>query len=65
MEPGDLEILDTRTRDILAFRRISGKDRVTVAINLRGKVAAVTLDGHRHGLRPWGWMVRPDTTPGS
>ena len=58
MEPGNLEIIDTGNPAVFAFRRIKGKDRVTVAVNLRGKAARVTLAGRQLALKPWGWEIQ-------
>ncbi|MBC2652228.1 DUF3459 domain-containing protein [Novosphingobium flavum] len=57
IEPGNLEILDTGTPNVFAFRRIKGKDRVTVAVNLRGTSAKMTLAGRPLALKPWGWSI--------
>lgn len=58
LEPGNLELLDTGNEKVFAFRRITGKDRVRVVVNLSAAAATVTLPGERSiDLPGWGWKI--------
>lgn len=59
LEPGNLEVIDTGNPKVFAFRRIKGKDRVTVAVNLSATPAGITLDGKATPLAGWGWTISP------
>lgn len=60
LEPGNLEVLDTGNPKVFAFRRIKGKDRVTVTVNLAAAPARVALPGSRPVELPgWGWRITP------
>ena len=60
MEPGNLVLIDTGDPHIFAFRRITGRDRVRVAVNLSAKPAHVTLpDEKAMDLPGWGWSIAP------
>jgi glycosidase len=59
-EPGNLELIDTGNPKVFAFRRVKGKDRVTVVVNLSAAPATVTV----HGKKPtqlvaWDWEIWP------
>ncbi|MDE1914809.1 MAG: alpha-glucosidase C-terminal domain-containing protein [Sphingomonadales bacterium] len=61
MEPGNLDLIDTGNPKVFAFRRVKGKDRVTVVVNLSATPANVVLHGaeERHvALAGWGWSIR-------
>ncbi|MCW1384383.1 alpha-amylase family glycosyl hydrolase [Novosphingobium sp. KCTC 2891] len=58
MEPGNMELVDAGNPGVFAFRRVKGGDRVTVAVNLTAKPAAVTLPGRKaKTLAGWGWTI--------
>ncbi len=60
MEPGNLQLIDTGNPKVFAFRRVMGKDRVTVAVNLSKAPARVTLPGiGAQSLKGWGWTIAP------
>ncbi len=57
-EPGNLEIIDTGNPKVFAFRRIKGKDRVTVVVNLSAAPVSVTVPGKKPShLVGWGWEI--------
>jgi glycosidase len=59
-EPGNLQIIDTGNPKVFAFRRIKGKDKVTVIVNLSATPARVKLPGVRAAnLVGWGWNIAP------
>ncbi|WP_221795185.1 alpha-amylase family glycosyl hydrolase [Aquisediminimonas sediminicola] len=58
MESGNLEIVDVGNPDIFAFVRKAGADRVSIAVNLRGKNSRYAWPGERPKvLRNWGWSI--------
>ena len=60
MEPGNLVLIDTGNPKVFAFRRVKGRDRVTVTVNLSPTPADVVLKqaGHRRvRLGGWGWSI--------
>ncbi|WP_225009386.1 alpha-amylase family glycosyl hydrolase [Novosphingobium percolationis] len=60
MERGNLRLIETGNPKVFAFRRVKGKDRVTVAVNLSGAPARVTLRGiGAQSLKGWGWSITP------
>lgn len=60
MEPGNLQLIETGNARVFAFRRVKGKDRVTVAVNLSATPASITLPGiGRRALKGWGWSITP------
>ncbi len=59
MEPGNLQLIETGNPKVFAFRRVTGADRVTVAVNLAAKPARVRLPGGKaQVLKGWGWSIR-------
>ncbi len=59
-EPGNLQIIDTGNPKVFAFRRIKGRDKVTVIVNLSAMPTRVKLSGVRTAaLGPWGWNIAP------
>lgn len=59
MVPGNLELIETGNAKILAFKRVAGRDRVTVIVNLSGMPATVDLPGaNTVRLSRWGWSIR-------
>jgi len=61
LEPGNLEILDTGNPGVFAFRRVTGGDRLRIAVNLRGTEARFALPGGAALRLPaWGWSVEPE-----
>jgi len=58
MTPGNLEIIDVQHRRVFAFRRVLGRDRVTVVVNLSPEAVSVTLPGSApFHLAGWGWRI--------
>ncbi len=58
MEPGNLQLIDTGNPKVFAFRRVAGKDRVRVVVNLSGLPTKVSLPGGRPlALAGWGWNI--------
>ena len=58
MKSGNLELIETGNPRVFAFRRITGRDRVTVVVNLAAAPATVTLPGARPlALAGWGWKI--------
>lgn len=59
-EPGNLLIIDTGNPKVFAFRRIKGKDKVTVIVNLSAAPVRVAIPGVRPvKLVGWGWNIAP------
>ncbi|MFM9979042.1 MAG: alpha-amylase family glycosyl hydrolase [Sphingomonadaceae bacterium] len=59
MVPGNLELIETGNAKVFAFRRIAGRDRVTVVVNLSPALATVTLSRSKTiALAGWGWSIR-------
>jgi glycosidase len=56
--PGNLELIETGNPKVFAFRRIAGRDRVRVVVNLSAAPATVTLPGSRPlALAGWAWHI--------
>jgi glycosidase len=59
-EPGNLQIIDTGNPKVFAFRRIKGRDKVTVVVNLSASPASVAItDMHQVSLTGWVWKIAP------
>lgn len=57
-EPGNLQLIDTGNPKVFAFRRVLGRDRVTVVANLAAQPVRVSLPGARPlNLPGWGWKI--------
>jgi glycosidase len=56
---GPARLLDVGSRDVLAFERVKGDDRVTVVLNLSRERQAFTMPGHAQAetLPAWGWRI--------
>ena len=60
LTPGNLQLIETGNDHVFAFRRVAGRDRVTVAVNVSGEAQSFRLGaGTRRTLRPWGWSISP------
>lgn len=60
LTPGNLQLIATGNDHVFAFRRVAGRDRVTVAVNVSGEAQSFRLGaGTRRTLRPWGWSISP------
>ncbi|MCH7629148.1 MAG: DUF3459 domain-containing protein, partial [Proteobacteria bacterium] len=60
MAPGNLRLIEAGNPRVFAFRRVAGRDRVTVAVNLSAVPARVTLPGlGSRSLKGWGWSITP------
>jgi glycosidase len=58
MTSGNLELIETGNPKVFAFRRVSGRDRVRVVVNLSAEPAAVKLPGSWSLQLPgWGWKI--------
>ena len=58
MVAGNLQIIDTDNPDVFAFRRVKGRDRLRVVVNLTGQPARFTLPGAKPATLPgWGWTL--------
>lgn len=58
MAPGNLEILETGNSKVFAFRRVTGRDTLGVAVNLAGEQARYTgFGGKAAVLNGWGWTI--------
>ncbi len=56
--PGNLELIETGQTSVFAFRRVKGRDRVTVVVNLSARSASVALPGSKAiVLAGWGWLI--------
>ncbi len=59
-EPGNLQIIETGNSKVFAFRRIKGKDKLTVVVNLSASPTNIVIPGMRPGkLLGWGWKIIP------
>lgn len=59
-EPGNLQIIDSGNPKVFAFRRIKGRDKVTVIVNLSAAPVRVAIPGVRPvQLGSWGWNIAP------
>lgn len=57
-EPGNMEILETGNDRVFAFRRIAGKDKVRVVVNLSADPVTVRIPaGKPISLKGWGWRI--------
>jgi glycosidase len=55
---GNMELIETGNPKVFAFRRIAGRDRVRVVVNLSAAPATVTLPGSRPlALAGWAWHI--------
>ncbi|WP_338468028.1 alpha-amylase family glycosyl hydrolase [Novosphingobium sp. ZN18A2] len=58
LTPGNLQLIATGNNHVFAFRRVAGRDRVTVAVNVSGVAQTFAPDGGaRRTLKPWGWSI--------
>jgi glycosidase len=58
MRPGNLELIETGDAKVFAFRRVTGRDRVRVVVNLSAAPVTVALPGTRPlKLAGWGWKI--------
>jgi len=57
---GNLQLIETGNPKVFAFRRVTGRDRVSVAVNLSATPARVVLPGlGARSLKGWGWAIVP------
>jgi glycosidase len=52
---GTVEIIDTKDKDVLAFRRTLGPDHIFVAVNL--SPLPKYIPGHSKVIEPWGFRI--------
>jgi hypothetical protein len=53
-----MEILETGNDRVFAFRRIAGKDKVRVVVNLSADPVTVRIPaGKPISLKGWGWRI--------
>jgi glycosidase len=58
MESGNLQVIETGDPQVFAFRRIKGKNRLTVVVNLSAQSRTVNLpDTKPLTLNGWGWKI--------
>lgn len=56
--PGNLELIETGSDKIFAFRRVAGKDKVRVVANLSDTPVQVRIAGKKPlTLKAWGWRI--------
>jgi glycosidase len=55
---GDLELLETGTPRVFAFRRMRGADKIRVVVNLSSQAVNLAFSpAERIALKPWGWKI--------
>ncbi|NDL67142.1 alpha-amylase family glycosyl hydrolase [Anaerotalea alkaliphila] len=54
---GDMEVLDCSGKDVFAFQRTKGSNRVTAVFNLSDRKHEVEVDGKAISLDPWGFGI--------
>ena len=57
LRPGNLELIDTGSPTVFAFRRRQDADHMRVIVDLAAAPARVTLAGDQNLILPgWGWL---------
>jgi len=55
--PGNLQLLETGDDKVFAYRRVLGRDHVTVVVNLADAPRRVTVAGASYALAAHGWEI--------